>query len=89
MTNAQFRRFAAGTGHVTVAERAPELLAVEVPTLVVLGALDVITPPAGGRRMAEQLRSSELAVLDGVGHFPWVDGPDEFAAAVGNFLDAS
>src|SRR3954471_4373211 len=40
----------------TAAERADELLAIETPTLVVLGALDVITPPSGGRRMADQLR---------------------------------
>jgi pimeloyl-ACP methyl ester carboxylesterase len=74
----------------SAAERADELLAVEVPTLVVLGALDVITPPAGGRRMAEQLRSGDVVVLDGVGHFPWVDGADAFVEALETFLgDAS
>jgi proline-specific peptidase len=75
-------------GFRSVAERAEELLAVDVPTLVVLGALDVITPPAGGRRMAEQLPSAEVVVLDGLGHFPWVDGPDAFVEVVGTFLAA-
>jgi pimeloyl-ACP methyl ester carboxylesterase len=73
----------------TAAERADELLAIEAPTLVVLGALDVITPPSGGRRMAERLRSAEVVVLDGVGHFPWVDGAAAFSKAVGDYLDAA
>jgi proline-specific peptidase len=68
-------------------DRTAELSAVDVPTLVVAGGLDVITPPSGGRRLAESLPAAEFVLLDGVGHFPWVDGPEEFAAAVESFLD--
>lgn len=58
-----------------------------VPVLVVAGALDVITPPSGCRRLADSLPQARFVELDGVGHFPWVDGPEPFAGAVGAFLD--
>jgi proline iminopeptidase len=70
-------------------DRVAELTAVDVPTLVVVGGLDVITPPVGGRRLAASLPAARVVELDGVGHFPWVDGPEQFVAAVESFLAAS
>lgn len=68
------------------AGRAGDLLTVPAPTLVVSGSLDVITPPSGGRQLAESLPDARFVLLDGVGHFPWVDGPEQFASAVDGFL---
>lgn len=68
------------------AGRAEQLLTAAVPTLVVSGSLDVITPPSGGRKLADALPDARFVLLDGVGHFPWVDGPERFADAVETFL---
>src|SRR4051812_31774065 len=46
VTTAEFRRFVADTGHVTLAERAPEALPGERPEDLVPGSL-VFTPPPG------------------------------------------
>ena len=67
--------------------RGDELTGVATRTLVLGGGLDVITPPPGGDQFAEALPNAEFVVLDRVGHFPWVDGPEEFVAAVEAFLE--
>jgi pimeloyl-ACP methyl ester carboxylesterase len=36
--------------------------------------------------LADRLPSARFEVLGGVGHFPWVDGPEQFVAAVDGFL---
>ena len=74
-------------GWQALAGRAAQLTSTQVPTLVLAGAWDVITPPSGGRQLAEALPHAEFAVLDRVGHFPWVDGPERFSAAVDAFLE--
>ncbi len=70
------------------ASRAEEITAVATRTLVLAGSLDVITPPSGGEQLAAALQNAAFVVLDGVGHFPWVDGPGAFVAAVDGFLSA-
>jgi pimeloyl-ACP methyl ester carboxylesterase len=64
-----------------VQERLAE---VTLPTLVVHGALDVISPPADARRLAAGLRNAELHVLDGLGHVPIVTAPAAVARLVEN-----
>jgi pimeloyl-ACP methyl ester carboxylesterase len=76
-------------GWQEIAARAGELTPIRMPTLVLAGALDVITPPSGGKLLAETLPNAEFVVLDGVGHFPWVDDPERFATAVESFLAAA
>lgn len=59
---------------------------VTVPTLVVVGSEDGATTPA----MAEEIRGSvpraELRVLDGLGHAPQLQDPEEFVRAISGFL---
>jgi len=59
---------------------------VSAPTLVVGGSLDMLTPPSCSRELAGRFSAGKLEILDGAGHFPWVDEPDAFRSAVGNFL---
>ncbi|HSO97520.1 MAG TPA: alpha/beta hydrolase [Solirubrobacteraceae bacterium] len=52
-----------------------------VPTAVVAGARDRLTPPSHGRRIAEMLPELHShTVLDGVGHMSPVEAPREIAA---------
>jgi pimeloyl-ACP methyl ester carboxylesterase len=66
----------------------PDLPAVTAATLVVAGERDFILGPAGCAEVVAHVPGSELLVLPGVGHFPWIEAPEAFAGAVVRFLDA-
>ncbi len=57
------------------------------PALVLCGAEDRVTPPEGNRAAAAALANSRFALLDGVGHLPYVEAPERFNRLVGEFLD--
>ncbi|GLW70025.1 hydrolase [Kitasatospora phosalacinea] len=60
---------------------------VAAPVLVVAGERDGMIGTAPARLAAALHPDSRLAVLPGVGHRPWVEDPDGFAALVGKFLE--
>lgn len=59
---------------------------VRVPTLVLVGEEDGLTPPAEAEKMAEAVPGAQLAVLDGVGHLSAAEAPDAFNTRVGDFV---
>jgi pimeloyl-ACP methyl ester carboxylesterase len=63
-----------------------ELAGISVPTLVIVGEDDSLSPPDVARSMHEGIRGSELVVLPGAGHLSNLEAPGEFNAAVGGFL---
>jgi proline iminopeptidase len=62
------------------------LLALGVPTLVVAGTLDGGSGVPGAEVVARSVAGAELAVLEGCGHYPWVDEPAAFVQVVADFL---
>jgi len=56
------------------------------PALVVVGSWDWVCPPAQSRVLAGGLPNAELVVIDGAGHFPFSEQPEEFLARVSPFL---
>ena len=64
----------------------PKLLArlplVSAPTLAVWGGDDRVVPLAHGETYAGAIPGARLAVLDGCGHLPVLERPDEVAALV-------
>lgn len=60
---------------------------IHVPTLIVVGEEDAITPPGVARQMHDGIRGSELAVMPRVGHLPNVEQPHAFNDIVTCFLD--
>ncbi len=64
-------------------------LAARVPTLIVWGDRDGVIPVSHGHRAHELIDTSELMILEGVGHFPHVEAPEVFADALLGFLDAT
>ncbi|HEX2205405.1 MAG TPA: alpha/beta hydrolase [Longimicrobium sp.] len=58
---------------------------VAAPTLVVHGTGDAV-PFASSRDYADAIPGARLLVLDGVGHFPWMEDPVPFFTAVNQFL---
>lgn len=59
---------------------------IDVPTLVVVGSEDVLTPPADSHTMHRAIRGSRLHVIEGTGHVSNVERPDEFNRVLTNFL---
>jgi pimeloyl-ACP methyl ester carboxylesterase len=65
-----------------------ELLAtITVPTLVLVGSQDALTPPEEARRMADTIPGARLQVLDGAGHLSNLERWEAFNAAVAGFVD--
>jgi non-heme chloroperoxidase len=62
-----------------------ELGAIDVPTLVIGGTHDVITPPAEARRIAETIPGARLELLDGAGHMVMLERADELDDLVTGF----
>jgi 3-oxoadipate enol-lactonase len=67
-------------------DRVADLPNIGVPTLLVYGEDDTLTPPALGRGMADQIKGSEFAVIADAGHLPNIERPDAFNATVLEFL---
>ena len=49
-------------------DRTPKLQQLDVPTLVIHGAVDPLVTPSGGEATAKAIPGAELLVLDGMGH---------------------
>ena len=62
--------------------------AVRAPVLIVHGSADVI-PVDSAREWAAALPDARLWVMDGVGHFPYLEAPAPFFDAVQAFLDGA
>jgi pimeloyl-ACP methyl ester carboxylesterase len=64
-------------------------LASRLPTLVVWGRHDRIIPVSHAAAAHEALPGSHLRIFDESGHFPQVEEPDNFVAALGDFMDTT
>jgi 3-oxoadipate enol-lactonase len=67
-------------------DRTPTLAAIAVPTTVIVGSEDTVTPPEEARRLAAAIPGATLVELTGVGHLSPLEAPAEFAAALRSLL---
>lgn len=58
-----------------------------IPTLLVWGSVDKAVYPSSAVRLKEQFRDCRLVMIEGVGHLPYEEVPDEFNRVVAEFLD--
>jgi pimeloyl-ACP methyl ester carboxylesterase len=63
------------------------LKAITIPTLVIVGADDVLTPQADAERIVKGIEGAELVVIPDAGHLSNLEQPDRFTAAVERFAD--
>jgi pimeloyl-ACP methyl ester carboxylesterase len=68
-------------------DAGPSLGAIRVPTLVLVGRDDALTPPALAESLAARIPGARLEVIDGAGHLSNLERPDRFNAALRAFLD--
>ncbi len=59
---------------------------IDVPTLVVWGASDRFVFPEYGRQVAAAIPNARFELLENAGHYPHIETPDAFVAAVNDFL---
>ena len=69
-------------------DSTPTLATIAVPTLVVVGDEDALTPAAEARAMQGAIPGSRLAVIAGAGHVSNVERPAEFNRLLRDFLAA-
>jgi pimeloyl-ACP methyl ester carboxylesterase len=68
------------------ADSTPTLREIRVPTLVVVGEEDTITPLAEAEILRRGIANSRLAVVPRAGHLSNMENPAEFSRAVSAFL---
>ncbi len=62
------------------------LSTIEVPTLVITGADDVLIPPAESEKLAAGIPGATLAVIPAAGHLVAAEQPESFNRALGDWL---
>lgn len=65
----------------------PLLPGVEIPTLVLVGEADAITPPDVAREMAEMIEWASLVVVPGAGHLSTLEQPELVTQALRMWLE--
>jgi non-heme chloroperoxidase len=64
----------------------PELPKIDLPTLVVCGSADVMTPPSESRRIAELIPGARLVMLEHAGHMLMLERTEELDALLLGFM---
>jgi pimeloyl-ACP methyl ester carboxylesterase len=71
---------------MTRPDSTPLLSEITVPTLILVGDEDTVTPRPEAEAMHRRIAGSRLAVIPQAGHLSNLEKPDEFTAAVRSFL---
>ena len=69
-------------------DATPGLKDIAVPTLVIVGRRDTVTPPAVAEKLTASIRGARLVVLENAGHLSNLEQPEGFNQAVRMFLTA-
>jgi len=77
---------AAGLAILHDADLREHLPQVALPTLVIAGEHDRLTPPEAGRELAIRLPAARFVLVPGCGHAPFLSHPEPVSAEVRRFL---
>jgi pimeloyl-ACP methyl ester carboxylesterase len=70
-------------------DSSDSLRAIRVPTLIVVGENDVLTPPADAQAMAEAIPDARLVTIPQAGHLTPVEQPKAVARALSEFFGST
>jgi pimeloyl-ACP methyl ester carboxylesterase len=76
-------------GGQTVSAMDRLYLASPMPTLIIWGERDDIIPVSHGYAAHETMPGSRLVIIEGVGHFPQIEAPEQFVDALVDFIDST
>jgi 3-oxoadipate enol-lactonase len=71
---------------VWLADQRDRVAEIRVPTLVVCGEEDLVTPPDLSGVLADLIRGARMQVIAGAGHLTNLEKPEEFNRAVEDFV---
>lgn len=77
---------AALAGMAARADSTGDLPAIDVPTLIIVGAHDTITPPDQARAMADGIPGARLEVVADAAHLPGLEAPAVVNGLIADFL---
>jgi 3-oxoadipate enol-lactonase len=69
-------------------DSTPVLAGIEVPTLVIVGKEDVLTPPAEMEKMAGAIKGARFVEIEAAGHLANLEAPDDFNREVAGWLSS-
>ena len=69
------------------ADSRPLLVRIDVPTVVIVGRQDQVTPLPRSEEIAADIATSRLAVIEECGHMSLLEKPAEVTAALGSWLN--
>lgn len=72
----------------TRADSSPTLATITVPTLIICGEEDALTPVKESEALHASIPDSQLAIIPGAGHASCVEHPAAFNALLAGFLSA-
>jgi 3-oxoadipate enol-lactonase len=67
-------------------DTTPSLGSISVPTLILVGEHDAVTPPAASRAMHERIPGSHMHVIPAAGHMSNIENPEVFNEQLLAFL---
>jgi len=86
LRRAQPEHFATACRTLADLDLRPVLGKIKNSTFVVVGALDVTTPPALARELAAGIENARVVEIPDCAHCPPIEKPEEFARAIDGFL---
>lgn len=63
-----------------------EMPRIKIPVLLIWGSADTATPLSDGKRMEELIPEAGLAVIEGAGHYSFLENPGLYNRILGSFL---
>lgn len=76
-------------GGQTVSAMDRLYLASSMPTLIIWGDRDDIIPVSHAHAACEAIPGCRLVIIEGVGHFPQIEAPEQFVTALIDFVDST
>jgi 3-oxoadipate enol-lactonase len=78
-----------GAEAVWLADQRARAASINVPTLVLVGEGDLVTPPQLSNELVDLIPGARMQVISGAGHLGNVERPDEFNRVLGEFIQSA
>jgi pimeloyl-ACP methyl ester carboxylesterase len=72
--------------NVTSEDLSEDMKKIQMPTLIISGENDKVTPPTYGELMKFLIKDSKIVILKNAGHFSFLDRPGKFAEELSRFV---
>jgi pimeloyl-ACP methyl ester carboxylesterase len=69
-------------------QRQDEVVGIKMPTLILVGDQDVMTPPDSSRFLQEKIPASQLVIISGSGHMVMLENHQEVNQAIREFISS-